>query len=238
MVDLNFTASFISTRDLIIVLSLDLSRPEEIIILSDMLIKTIQKRIDDLLKNLPADVLEELDEQTKMRLRTNQFKKSGNFIVPLTIVGTKFDIFQEMDSEERKLINRYLRCLTASLGACMIYTTSKKDVLMNKFSSLLNSLAFKIEMDKIEPRTDHRKPLWIPFDADRLEDIGDDSIDTLRNVIENRWPQVEIKNPPRYDPIDDENFRERDIDLICSQREVVSDFVIHIHDPLLSSLIP
>ncbi|XP_074594183.1 cytoplasmic dynein 2 light intermediate chain 1 [Brevipalpus obovatus] len=204
--------------NLMIVLSLDLSRPEEIIIVSDVLLKTIQKRMDGLLKNLSTEVLKELDDQTKTRLRKNRSSSSGIFTVPLIIVGTKFDLFQEMDSEERKLINRYLRCLTASLGACMIYTSSKRDVLMNKFSSLLFSLAFKVEMDKIEPRIDHRKPLWIPFDADTLEDVGDDSIDTLRKVIENRWPQIEIKKSARDNPADDDNFREHDIDLIYSQR--------------------
>lgn len=81
--------------------------------------------------------------------------------VPLTILGTKYDQFQDMEPERRKMLCRTLRFVAHTNGASLYvrqwlhswytycntvssqqFVSMKSDVLVNRMKQLMNHLAF------------------------------------------------------------------------------------------------
>ncbi|KTF81166.1 hypothetical protein cypCar_00029928 [Cyprinus carpio] len=163
------------------------------------------------------------------------------FPVPLLIVGSKFDIFQDFDSEKRKVICKTLRFIAHFYGASLIFTSSKLEATMSKSRSFVNQLAFGTERP-YEPfitflksiSTDPSKPLAVPAGFDSLSQIGppvtsDVDIGTLhaknpldlwKKVFERVFPPENIKERKELkDPAKDPQYSEPLIDSIRAQKD-------------------
>ncbi|KAL7890231.1 hypothetical protein AOLI_G00024890 [Acnodon oligacanthus] len=155
------------------------------------------------------------------------------FPVPLLLIGSKFDVFQDFESEKRKVICKTLRFLAHYYGASLIFTSSKSETMMSKARSFVSHLAFGTEKGK-SMSTDPSKPLIIPAGMDSLSQIGspptiDVDIGTLhaRNPLD-LWKKVfERVFPPERttehkelkDPAKDPQYSEPLIDSMRAQKD-------------------
>ncbi|XP_036429734.1 cytoplasmic dynein 2 light intermediate chain 1 [Colossoma macropomum] len=153
--------------------------------------------------------------------------------MPLLLIGSKFDIFQDFESEKRKVICKTLRFLAHYYGASLIFTSSKSETMMSKARSFVSHLAFGTEKGK-SMSADPSKPLIIPAGMDSLSQIGspptiDVDIGTLhaRNPLD-LWKKVfERVFPPESttehkelkDPAKDPQYSEPLIDSMRAQKD-------------------
>ncbi|XP_046842817.1 cytoplasmic dynein 2 light intermediate chain 1-like isoform X2 [Xenia sp. Carnegie-2017] len=146
----------ICTSSVLIVV--DLSKPNELWLTLEVLLKSTRSAIDKLLseiKNKNPSLANEIQEKAWKRFGDNHVDKSflDPFPIPLGIVGTKYDIFQDFDPEKRKMISRTLRFIAHSNGAHLQYFSSKAEGLITRTRALFGGLLF---------RTQTRRPydLW------------------------------------------------------------------------------
>ena len=123
--------------------------------------------------------------------------------------------------DKKRVVNQFLRLLAHSNGASLFYTSIKSEALSKRTKSVLTSLAFHVKMVSSEPKFDPENALFIPFGADSFESIGNVNLESSRIAFENIWPQAEANIIIPEDPAKDQNFRERDIDLIRQQKDEV-----------------
>lgn len=102
-----------ATRTLSIVLVVDLSLPEELMVNTDTLIETSKEKIDSLLAKPENYILKETLRHAMMK-RVGEKHEDMNelnlFQVPLLIVGSKYDIFQVLASSHLLLIHVHCTC--------------------------------------------------------------------------------------------------------------------------------
>ncbi|NXG74654.1 DC2L1 protein, partial [Baryphthengus martii] len=220
-----------------IVLVLDLSKPNELWTTMEKLLQVTRNHVNKILTKLektnPAVATE-----IKQRMRNNlqrdhpDYELVDPFPIPLVIIGSKYDIFHELDSEMRKMISKTLRFVSHYYGASLAFT-SKSEALLLKARVLINHLAFGYDKSK-SVSVDHSKPLFIPAGLDSLSQIGpppasDSEIGKLRaNTPLELWKKVFEKTfPPKTfcdlqdakDPAKDLQYAEYDIDVMRGQKK-------------------
>ncbi|KAJ3294419.1 Cytoplasmic dynein 2 light intermediate chain 1 [Borealophlyctis nickersoniae] len=91
--------------------------------------------------------------------------------VPMVIIGTKYDLFRDMESEKRKLVCKTLRFLAHTNGASLLFVSNKDENLVAKCRQMLNHHAFKGSPLKTMS-VDHNKPVCVVAGQDALSQIG------------------------------------------------------------------
>uniref|UniRef100_A0A8B9HXC8 Cytoplasmic dynein 2 light intermediate chain 1 n=1 Tax=Astyanax mexicanus TaxID=7994 RepID=A0A8B9HXC8_ASTMX len=158
------------------------------------------------------------------------------FPVPLLLIGSKYDIFQDFESEKRKVICKTLRFLAHYYGASLIFTSSKSETTMSKARSFVSHLAFGTERGK-SLSADPSKPLIIPAGMDSLSQIGEsidvdigtlharNPLDLWKKVFERVFPPESTKeNKEVKDPAKDPQYCEPLIDSMRAQKDQVPHY--------------
>lgn len=126
----NLFASVQALRTISFVLVVDLSRPERLWATVDTLLSGIRKRLDRVMADLTA-------KQSRLpgHLTAKMWQKYGeghpdkNILmplpVPLLMIGTKYDLFQNREPEERKMVCKSLRFLAHMHGASLLFVSDK-----------------------------------------------------------------------------------------------------------------
>lgn len=155
------------------------------------------------------------------------------FPVPLLIIGSKYDIFQEFDSDKKKVICKTLRFLAHYYAASLIFTSIKSESLMSKTKSFFSHLAFGLDRGKTLS-CDSTKPLVIPAGLDSFSQIGsppttDVDITSLhaknpkdlwKKVYEHVFPQENTSEQRELkDPAKDPQYSEPQIDAMRAQKD-------------------
>ncbi|KAM9476494.1 cytoplasmic dynein 2 light intermediate chain 1 isoform 1-T2 [Clarias gariepinus] len=152
------------------------------------------------------------------------------FPLPLLIIGSKFDIFQDFESEKRKVVCKTLRFLAHYYGASLLFTSTRSETTMSKVKNFFNHVAFGTEKGKYLS-TDHSKPLIIPAGMDSLSQIGTVDVDlgTLhaktpldlwKKVFERFFPPESTNERKEVkDPAKDPQYSELLIDAIRAQKD-------------------
>ncbi|XP_029441890.1 cytoplasmic dynein 2 light intermediate chain 1-like, partial [Rhinatrema bivittatum] len=157
------------------------------------------------------------------------------FPIPLVIIGSKYDIFQDFDSEKRKVICKTLRFVAHYYGASLMFT-SKSEVHMLKTRALINHLAFGLEKSK-SLSVDINKPLFIPAGLDSLSQI-DHHITKVTIKLEQSEKSVYCSPAPimnrKY--IDPELFIENFTPPINNQNSDPSELVNNWNNNLINTL--
>nr|XP_037275764.1 cytoplasmic dynein 2 light intermediate chain 1-like [Rhipicephalus microplus] len=186
-------------QSLSVIMVLDLSAPEVLCILFETLLKALQSRIDRVLdgalKN-DASINEAIHEASSSRLPNEHPDKKAvtPFPVPLLIIGSKYDIFQNYEPEKRKVACRYLRHVAHANGASLLLTSSKNESLISRLKTNLAYLAFG-------------------------SGSGPICYAVVKKAFTEIFPQVEQKMTIPEDPSRDPKFKEKDIDLMKAQKE-------------------
>jgi len=159
-----------------VVIVLDLSLPNELWTTLEKLIKELKEQIRAVIGEARQD-----DQQIKERLRMKAWERVGEdhqdkdmmdpFLLPLVIIGGKYDIFQDFDSEKRKVICKTLRFVAHTHGAHLQFFSTKQEALSNRARALVSHLLFSTAGGK-SLQVEHNKPLLVPFGADSIQQIG------------------------------------------------------------------
>ncbi|XP_038049783.1 cytoplasmic dynein 2 light intermediate chain 1-like [Patiria miniata] len=169
-------------------LVLDLSHPHELWVTMEVLLKAARKRIENVMTKLLTacpDVQEEIMTRSRERFGDHpDLEMIDPFLLPLVIVGMKYDVFQDFDSEKRKIIGRTLRFVAHHYGASLQFCSTKHEGLMNRTKAYVGHLVFGAPLSVTSKMLnfDHGKPLMIPFGMDSLEQIGIVSVGMLDHV--------------------------------------------------------
>ncbi|KAM6406581.1 cytoplasmic dynein 2 light intermediate chain 1 [Pluvialis apricaria] len=223
-------------RSFAVVLVLDLSKPNELWTTMEKLLQVTRKHMNKILSKLEK-TNPEVATEIKQRMQNNlqrdhpDYELVDPFPVPLVIIGSKYDIFHEFDSEMRKIISKTLRFVSHYYGASLVFT-SKSEALLLKARVLINHLAFGYDKSK-SVSVDHSKPLFIPAGLDSLSQIGpppasDSDIGKMRaNTPLELWKKVFEKTfPPKSfcdlqdtkDPAQDLQYAEYEVDVMRAQK--------------------
>jgi len=201
-------------QSLTIVLVVDLSQPEKMWSTLETLINTTKEKVDLTIKlagKRNPEIPKVIKSETKQR-----FDKKGMdndevqpFPIPLIIVGSKYDLFQNMDFEEKKLIQGALRCIAHCNGATLLFTSSKIESTLKVLRHVLNVATFDAKINKNRSIEEH-KPIYVPFGQDSVEDIGNPpkSLTTLhgsRRNFQETWKSV-FCNHFKQQVLTDESF--------------------------------
>ena len=206
------------------VLVADLSKPHEFTDTLETLIEFVSGKVKDIIAK---------DAQLKDRLKKAATERMGEkhedlgvmtpLLVPMVIVGSKYDIFSsKFTLAQKKVINGYLRLLAHTNGASLIYTSHTSESSMNRLTKILEDLAFSPQPSAVSmsPVFDVSKPLLLPFGSDSFQLIGSPvSLDDARRELNHLFPQEEGNFVIPDDPAQDARYAERQIDLIYSVRK-------------------
>ncbi|XP_075060246.1 cytoplasmic dynein 2 light intermediate chain 1 [Mixophyes fleayi] len=220
-----------------IVLVLDLSKPSELWYTMENLLQATRKHVDKIISDIGKSN-SKAGSQTMQNIGRSIPKDHPDkelidpFPLPLLIIGSKYDIFQELDSEKRKIICKTLRFVAHYYGASLVFT-SKSETHKGVLRSLVNHLAFGQDKSRFVS-VDHNKPLVIPAGLDSLNQIGSPPASdsdlrqgNVRTPME-LWKKIyERIFPPKNtndskdikDPAKDPQYSERDIDAMRSQKD-------------------
>uniref|UniRef100_A0A8D0KK93 Cytoplasmic dynein 2 light intermediate chain 1 n=1 Tax=Salvator merianae TaxID=96440 RepID=A0A8D0KK93_SALMN len=224
-------------RTFAVVLVLDLSKPEELWPTMESLLQVTRIHVNKVIAKL-GQTNPKVATEMKQRARNILPKDNPDrelidpFPIPLIIIGSKYDVFHEFDSEIKKIIYKTLRFVSHYYGASLVFT-SKSEALLLKTRALINHLAFGFERSK-SMLVDQNKPLFIPAGMDSLSQIGppptiDSDIGKLNaQTPMDLWKKVFEKTfPPKNvgifkevrDPARDPQYAEYEVDAMRGQKD-------------------
>ncbi|KFV54435.1 Cytoplasmic dynein 2 light intermediate chain 1, partial [Tyto alba] len=213
-------------RSFAVVLVLDLSRPNELWTTMEKLLQVTRNHVNKILTKLEKtnpEVATEIKQRIQKSLQRDHpdYELIDPFPIPLVIIGSKYDIFHEFDSEMRKVISKTLRFVSHYYGASLVVSRA-----------LINHLAFGCDKSK-SISVDHSKPLFVPAGLDSLSQIGpppasDSDIGKMRaNTPLELWKKIFEKTfPPKSfcdlqdtkDPAQDLQYAEYEVDVMRAQK--------------------
>ncbi|XP_074501625.1 cytoplasmic dynein 2 light intermediate chain 1 isoform X1 [Sebastes fasciatus] len=232
----------VSIRSLSVILILDLSKPNALWGTMEKLLQAAQAQLEKVSSQAQQAQKAKpgAKHQTPVHSAARVLPKDypdreliSPFPVPLLIIGSKYDIFQEFDSEKKKVVSKTLRFVAHYYAASLIFTSIKSESLMSKTKSFFSHLAFGLDRGK-NVSCDSTKPLIIPAGSDSFSQIGsppasDVDISSLhaknprdlwRKVYERVFPQENTSEQRELkDPAKDQQYSEPQIDAMRAQKD-------------------
>lgn len=231
-----------SIRSLSVVLILDLSKPNLLWGTMEKLLQAAQARLEKMFsqtqqaeKSKPG-AKNQMPGLSKARVLPKDHPDReliSPFPVPLLIIGSKYDVFQDFDSDKKKVVSKTLRFMAHYYAASLIFTSIKSETLMSKTKSFFSHLAFGLDKGKTVS-IDSNKPLIIPAGSDTFSQIGsppsaDVDITSLhaknpkdlwKKVYERVFPQESTSEQRELkDPAKDPQYSEPQIDAMRAQKD-------------------
>nr|XP_027200452.1 cytoplasmic dynein 2 light intermediate chain 1-like isoform X2 [Dermatophagoides pteronyssinus] len=247
---LKFAINLETIQNITLIIVIDLTQPNKMSILLEQIIKWIRKYLQSLLATNDDQFEQQLRQLALKRSiyyrndqdQDNQDDRPKNpLLIPVTIIGSKYDEYQNMDPEIKKQITRYLRLVSYELGGQLLYHSCRSETLTKRINQAFESLAFDRltfdlnERSKPSISTNIAKPVLLPFGYDTLAKIGVESkssesvMDQAKKQFEQIFPQKILEQSyqstidddidPRFDP----NFAEPEIDKILEYKYMLLD---------------
>ncbi|KAI9204137.1 uncharacterized protein BJ171DRAFT_582113 [Polychytrium aggregatum] len=224
LVEIPVTESNVHTITFVVVL--DLSEPANLLATLTTLFTKIRSRVDSILGGL-----EERGSKRPKALRSHAWKKFGvdhpdkdavnPSPVPIVIIGNKYDLFRDTESEMRKLMCKTLRYMAHMNGASLC-------------RQILHHHAFRSTPLR-GLNVDHNKPIAVVAGADSFSQIGLPpsemskdvvgrttvaALDTWRKDYERYFgPPVEENNNNSKDAVDLSKYPEEAVDSMRQQKD-------------------
>ncbi|KAM4729492.1 cytoplasmic dynein 2 light intermediate chain 1 [Anableps anableps] len=231
--------TLVSIRSLSVVLVLDLSKPNTLWGTMEKLLHSAQAQVEKVSsqaqKSKPGGKQQKAAHSAARVLPKDYPDREliSPFPVPLLIIGSKYDLFQDFDSDKKKVISKTLRFLAHYYAASLVFTSIKSESLMSKTKSFFSHLAFGLDRGKTVS-CDSGKPLIIPAGSDSFSQIGSppsadlditslhakNPKDLWNKVYERVFPseshseQRELKDPAK-----DPQYSEPQIDAMRAQKD-------------------
>ncbi|EHH22087.1 hypothetical protein EGK_05283, partial [Macaca mulatta] len=225
-------------RTFSLVLVLDLSKPNDLWPTMENLLQATKSHVDKMIMKLGKTNPKAASEM-RQKIWNNMQKDHPQdrelidpFPVPLVIIGSKYDIFQDFESEKRKVICKTLRFVAHYYGASLMFT-SKSEALLLKIRGVINQLAFGIDKSK-SICVDQNKPLFITAGLDSFSQIGSPPVpendigklhahspmELWKKVYEKLFPPKSINTLKNIkDPARDPQYAESEVDEMRIQKD-------------------
>lgn len=173
---INTTITTENIKRLSVVVALDLSQPNKLWETQHILLSQIKSRIEEVVGQASSSnpkIHAELKSRAVERIGESHadLNRMEPSLVPILIVGTKLDLFQELDVDQKAMICKTLRYLAHSNGAMLHFWGLKSEGLSTRVKSVFSHLAFGTALSKTSA-LDNSKPLIVPFGGDSFELIG------------------------------------------------------------------
>ncbi|KAB1266909.1 Cytoplasmic dynein 2 light intermediate chain 1 [Camelus dromedarius] len=220
-------------RTFSIVLVLDLSKPNDLWPTMENLLQATKLHVDKMMMKLGKTNSKAASEM-RQKMWSNMQKDHPDrelidpFPIPLVIIGSKYDIFQDFDSEKRKVICKTLRFVAHYYGASLMFT-SKSEALLLKIRGVINQLAFGI--DKRVCNVLSMQPFGVKLSILGSPPVPDNDIGKLHaHSPMELWKKVYGKLfPPKStntlkdvkDPAKDPQYAESEVDEMRIQKDQV-----------------
>ncbi|XP_026212675.1 cytoplasmic dynein 2 light intermediate chain 1 [Anabas testudineus] len=231
----------LSIRSLSVILVLDLSKPNDLWGTMEKLLQATQAQVEKVASQArQAERAKPGGKQQTVHSATRILPKDypdreliSPFPVPLLIIGSKYDIFQEFDSDKKKVVSKTLRFIAHYYAASLLFTSIKSESLMSKTKSFFSHLAFGLDKGKTVS-CDSTKPLIIPAGSDSFSQIGSPPVadvdisslhaknpkDLWKKVYERIFPQESTSEQRELkDPAKDPQYSEPQIDAMRAQKD-------------------
>ncbi|KAG8443619.1 hypothetical protein GDO86_008967, partial [Hymenochirus boettgeri] len=226
-------------RSFSIVLVLDLSKPNELWPVMESLLETTKKHVAKIISSIAKTGSKVANQIKQYALQTIPKDHPDRelidpFPLPLLIVGNKYDIFQDFDSEKRKIICKTLRFAAHYYGASVLFTSKSESLTVKPVTrSFINHFAFGLDKSKLLS-IDHNKPIIIPAGSDSFSQIGtppasDTDISRFRvrtpmelwkKVYEMHFPSKNTGDTREMrDPAKDPQYTEAAVDMMRTQKD-------------------
>ncbi|XP_069954573.1 cytoplasmic dynein 2 light intermediate chain 1 [Cherax quadricarinatus] len=209
---------------LTLLLMVDLSRPHTIWSDLETLLSSLKLQVNKVVATVPG-LRDSLQEAAKKRIHSHHQvdQEVTPFLVPLVIIGGKYDIFKDLEPEGKKLICRALRFVTHTHGASLHFFSAKDAGLVKKTKELLSHYAFGTTESRSLAQ-DYNQPLIIPAGSDSLATINMNdelNLDSWRHLYTTRFPQEneERSSVLPEDPSRDPTYAEPDVDNLRTQKD-------------------
>uniref|UniRef100_A0A182R7R5 Cytoplasmic dynein 2 light intermediate chain 1 n=1 Tax=Anopheles funestus TaxID=62324 RepID=A0A182R7R5_ANOFN len=204
------------------IIMLDLSQPDRLWTDLESVLNGLRQATG---KHAAPGQIEEMKSLTAQRIGKEHPDLSTLelFPFPIVIVGGKYDVYQNLDSEVRKHVCRCLRSIAHTLGAALVYYSSKNSSLSKLARDTMNHLGFGSPSNPFRAAAfDHSSPLTIPFGADSWSRIGvtPSNSERIGHSFSTQIPHLPLANSAIVpdDPAKDAGFKEVTIDELRSQK--------------------
>ncbi|XP_072154265.1 cytoplasmic dynein 2 light intermediate chain 1 [Bemisia tabaci] len=214
--------SNLKVNSLMIILMLDLSS-----------LKSLWNTLEACLRAAETAVLE---NKSISKLEAPHYEKENGqepFPVPLVIIGGKYDKFQSLEPQKKRIVCQCLRFVAHLNGASIIFYSSNDASLTKKTKEFLINPKSTVH-DKVV-NLDHNKPLFIPAGTDSFANIeqrtdvnGPGSFEKYKQIFTSQFEQettLVAKVPD--DPALDSNFKEPAIDSLRQRKDEELEFIRH-----------
>uniref|UniRef100_A0A6A7G9N5 Cytoplasmic dynein 2 light intermediate chain 1 n=1 Tax=Hirondellea gigas TaxID=1518452 RepID=A0A6A7G9N5_9CRUS len=219
---------------LTVIVVLDLSRPEHIMEELITILHHLRIETSEAVKKASAE-----DPDLHARLLRAAWARIGPehadraqmdpFLVPLVLMGGKYDKFQDFEPESKKVLCRALRFVAHTNGASLQFFSARDAGLIKKAKELMSHFGFGTTEVKSLAQ-DYNRPLIIPCGSDSLQIIAGGgeaasnmSLKTWTHAIQEKFPKSETDIGPLTglpeDPSRDDNYREPDVDNLRAQKD-------------------
>nr|XP_057914049.1 cytoplasmic dynein 2 light intermediate chain 1 isoform X2 [Doryrhamphus excisus] len=231
-----------SIRSLSIILVVDLSSPNALWGTMEKLLQAVQAQVEKVASQVRQAEKSRAGPKLQMSVPSTardlpkdypDRELISPFPLPLLIIGSKYDLFQELSTDKRKVVCKTLRFLAHYHAASLIFTSIKSESQMSKTKIFFSHLAFNVDTGKTMS-CDSSKPLIIPAGSDSLSQIGsppttDVDITSLharnpkdlwKKVYEQIFPPESISEQKELkDPAKDPQYSEPQIDAMRAQKD-------------------
>lgn len=211
----------------VVVITLDLSKPESVLSNAMTWLQLVEARVRECITKIKRGDASKVE---KLYLRAQQrcgmtsehpdAKRVDPSVVPIVIVGAKYDAFMDIESVRRKPLMLALRFIAHHYGASLICTSYKEKSQLAYFRNILNHFVFHTPAKKTA-HLDPAKALIVPAGADTFDGIGNPPNTRPAQLSGANFPQavslwqraVEACFPPKDDAADDKKDPEADAEL-------------------------
>ncbi|XP_053696554.1 cytoplasmic dynein 2 light intermediate chain 1 [Sabethes cyaneus] len=220
LIEVPVRSSVLNTFSAVIVL--DLSQPDRLWTDLECALNGVKQAVN---KHCTSNDITKMLDFMKQRIGVDHDDLNTLEIVPfpVLIIGGKYDLFQNLDTEIRKHVCRCLRSVTHAIGAALIFYSTKNASLSKIVRDTMNHLGFGSPSNPIKTTaTDHNGPIVVPYGGDSWERIGVTPTNSERIGLNYsaEIPQVGMERAVLPDdPAKDAGFQEREIDELRAQRD-------------------
>lgn len=139
------------------------------------------------------------------------------------IVGGMYDKFENFEPEVRKHVVRFLRSVSHTLGAALVFYSKSTPSLSKMIRDVMNNLSFNSPQNPIRAhKTDYNEPIVISQLSDSWEKIGvlPSNSERIAIAFTSQIQQNKAKDAKEViDPAKDPNFREPIIDDLRAMKD-------------------
>mmetsp|Transcript_25484 Transcript_25484/g.79804 ORF Transcript_25484/g.79804 Transcript_25484/m.79804 type:complete len:385 (-) Transcript_25484:109-1263(-) len=162
-------------RRMNIIIVVDLSRPESALASLHRWLALLRARVAAALAEASPATQDALDARMVHQVPSDHPDRRSMdiFPLPLLIVGSKYDLFKDLEPVPRKTLALALRHAALAAGAGLVFASTRERAPKENFRALAGHLLFRVNLRR-PTEANPERPLLVPAGADTLEDIARD----------------------------------------------------------------